>query len=289
LSSKDLDRLNRSYSRGDRRRSGRARMLQRRRRSVAALLVVLLGGLVAFRLTRDEPAPAGALQRRGPEPVAGGSPNPSPTSGEAERIPIKHVVFIIKENRTFDNYFGRYPGAEGTREGKTSTGETVPLAVAKDSFEPDLGHAFLDGVKSINGGKMDGFDTVTNGETMNGYTSFTRKGMPNYWRYADKFVIGDHMFSSMYGPTFPEHLYTVAAQSGRVVGNKDPIGGEGGYCDDLEEQVIRFSKMSRKEKRSVMKAEEANDADTIVQYWERVKACFNFEVLPDHLEKKGIS
>ena len=254
------------------------------------LAVLLVGGYGAFRIMRDGAAPAAPIQRRGgPPPVAGESPNPSPTEGEPQRMPIKHVVFIIKENRTFDNYFARYPGADGTETGKTSSGETVRLGVAEDVFEPDLGHAFLDGVKSINGGRMDGFDTVTNGETMNGYTSFTRKGIPNYWKYADKFVIGDKMFSSMYGPTFPEHLYTVAAQSGRVVGNKDPIGGEGGYCDDLEEQVIRFTKLSPKEKRIVMRAERNNDADTIVQYWERVRACFNFKVLPDHLERKGIS
>ena len=59
---------------------------------------------------------------------------------------------------------------------------------------------------------MDGFDLVTNGETMEGFSSFTRKGLPNYWAYADNFVLSDHTFSSMYGPTFPNHLYTVTAQ-----------------------------------------------------------------------------
>lgn len=209
-------------------------------------------------------------------------------TGEDGDIPIKHIVFIIKENRTFDNYFGRYAGANGATTGKTSTGETVKLSVATDAFEPDLGHAFLDGVKSINGGKMDGFDQVTNGETMNGYSAFTREGIPNYWAYADEFVLGDNMFTSMYGPTFPAHLYTVAAQSGRVIGNKDQTSTEGGYCDDINETVLRFQRLSLKEKREIMAAEEANDADTIVQYWEHVRACFNFEVLPDQLDKAGI-
>jgi phospholipase C len=263
-------------------------MLRRRRRTVSALVVIALlvgGGLI---LAREEPEEA-PVQRRGGPPLAGGEPSPSPEPSPGERIPIKHIVFIIKENRTFDNYFARYPGANGTRTGKTSTGETVELGVATDVFTPDIGHSFLDGVESINGGKMDGFDLVTNGETMNGYTSFKRDGMPNYWAYADEFVLGDNLFSSMYGPTFPEHLYTIAAQSGRVVGNKDQTNVEGGYCDDPGETVFRFEQMTKRQRRRVMEAERAADIDFIVQYWETVRACFDFEVLPDHLEKAGIS
>nr|MBA3430612.1 hypothetical protein [Actinomycetota bacterium] len=93
----------------------------------------------------------------------------------------------------------------------------------------------------------------------------------------------------MYGPTFPEHLYTVAAQAGRVVGNKDQTAGEGGYCDDPGETVFRFQNLSNKEREKVMKAERQTDVDTIVAYWEHVRACFDFEVLPDQLEKAGIS
>ena len=119
------------------------------------------------------------------------------------RTPIKHVVYIIKENRTFDNYFARYPGADGARTGRTSDGRTVPLTVAPDVLLGDLGHEFMDGVKAVNGGRMDGFDLVSNGEGLAGYSSFTRAGIPAYWAYADNFVLGDRMFSSMYGPTFP--------------------------------------------------------------------------------------
>ena len=42
-------------------------------------------------------------------------------------IPIKHVVVIVKENHTFDNYFGSFPGAEGTTTCKQVDGEHVPL------------------------------------------------------------------------------------------------------------------------------------------------------------------
>ncbi|CAN5674622.1 N/A [soil metagenome] len=291
MSSRDLGRLDGGPSRGARRRSSRARMIRRRRRTIGVGVVLAAVLAVGGTLLAGGAPEAPPQRRSGLEAAPGTDPGPSPKEEEEEEepIPLKHIVFIIKENRTFDNYFARYPGANGTDTGKTSTGETVELSVATDVFTPDLGHAFLDGVESINGGKMDGFDLVTNGETMNGYSSFTRKGMPNYWAYADEFVLGDNLFSSMYGPTFPEHLYTVAAQSGRVVGNKDQTNIEGGYCDDPGETVFRFEKLSNKERKAVMEAEKSVDLDTIVAYWEHVRACFDFEVLPDQLEKEGIS
>jgi phospholipase C len=46
--------------------------------------------------------------------------------------PIQHTVFIIKENRTFDNYFAGFPGADGVTWGRTSTGQQVPLTPTDD-------------------------------------------------------------------------------------------------------------------------------------------------------------
>jgi phospholipase C len=272
-----------------RKRAARRRMYQRRRRAVAVLLLIV--GVFAIRATLAEDDAtdlvAPGLQPRGPE--AAGQETPG-VDIEAEALPIKHIVFIVKENRTFDNYFARYPGAEGTTSGKTSDGETVELEVAEDIFEPDLGHSFVDGLESINGGRMDGYDLVANGETMNGYTSFTREGIPNYWAYADNFVLSDHTFSSMYGPTFPEHLYTVGAYAGDAVDNKNPIGGEGGYCADPEELVTAFERgISEKEEREIMEAEEALDLENVTKYWTKIRACFDFEVLPDQLIEEGIS
>jgi phospholipase C len=207
------------------------------------------------------------------------------------RESIEHVVFIIKENRTFDHYFGRYPGADGATRGKTSDGRVVPLETAPDVMGHDLGHSFEAGLVSVNGGRMDGFDRIMNGETMSGYTQFDRAGIPNYWRYADDFVLGDRMFSSMYGPTFPEHLYTVAAQAGRVTGNKIDRGEliPGGYCDDPSELVPRFIRLTQRQKDKVMNAEKRADVSTVKSFWETVWPCFDFKVLPDSLTDAGIS
>lgn len=237
----------------------------------------------------DGARPSPAPQQSTPSSTPG---DPSIDLGEAtlpEDHPIKHVVFIVKENRTYDNYFARYPGGEGTRTGKTSDGRTVELSVAPDVQEPDLGHSFFDGIISINGGEMNGFDRILNGDDLGGYNSFKRSGMPNYWAYADNFVLGDHHFSSMYGPTFPEHLYTVGGQAGDAVGNKLQTNAPGGYCDDPGETVYRFIKMTKKEQREVMRAEERVDLDKVGDFWEEVRACFDFEVIQDQLDQHRIS
>ena len=73
-----------------------------------------------------------------------------------------------------------------------------------------------------------------------GYSQHSRETLPAYWAYADRFVLADHFFTSMYGPTFPEHLYTVAAQSYGIVDNKTTTNVEGNYCDDDTEITKRF-------------------------------------------------
>ena len=137
------------------------------------------------------------------------------------------MIFLVKENHTFDNYFGKYPGADGATRGKTlqcdqgnTPGPTVKLTPAPYIYPHDLGHAFVPGLTAIDGGRMDGFNCVPLGDDMTGYTQFSRKTLPAYWALADRFVLADHFFTSMYGPTFPEHLYTVAAQSYGIVDNK---------------------------------------------------------------------
>ena len=205
-----------------------------------------------------------------------------------EDIPIKHIIYIVKENRTFDNYFARYPGADGATYGKTPDGR-VKLSVATDVLMPDLGHYFKAGMQAVNGGKMDGFTLVKNGETLNGYSSFTREGIPNYWAYADNFVLGDRMFSSMYGPSLPEHLYTVGAQAGRVISNKKGASGPGGYCDDREERVWWLPRLTDPERRTVYEAEERGMFGPIEALRKLKWPCFDFEVLPDLLNKAGIS
>jgi phospholipase C len=216
--------------------------------------------------------------------------------------PIEHVVFLIKENRSFDHYFGSYPGAEGATEGGTldcasyKDGPTVKLKPAPLVMPHDLGHAFYPGLRAINGGKMNGYNCVALGEDLTGYTQHSRETLPAYWAYADRFVLADHFFTSMYGPTFPEHLYTVAAQAYGIIDNKQVADTPGNYCDDPQETTKRFpiEDLSEAEASRIMRLEEninANPANLfkIASYTENTRTCINIKVLPDVLEREGIS
>jgi len=211
-------------------------------------------------------------------------------------VPIEHVVFMVKENRTFDTYFGKYPGADGATVGKTLDGRTVPLKPAPDVMPHDITHGFASGLYSIDGGKMDGFNIIGQGGDLSGYVQHSRKSIPNYWRYADRFVLADRFFTSMYGPTFPEHLYTVAAQAYQVVDNKSNADTPGNYCDDPREYTKRFrDDLSKRDLRTIMDLEDhivhprPDNLYRIAQYWESTRTCFNIEVLPDELERAGIT
>jgi phospholipase C len=217
--------------------------------------------------------------------------------------PIKHVVFLIKENRTFNNYFATYPGAEGSTTGGTlrctgnvcHPGDDYELTAAPDIQPHDITHGFSSGLYSINGGQMNGYNIIGSGQDMSGYSYFERDGIPNYWAYADRFVLADHFFTSMYGPTFPEHLYTVAAQAYGIVDNKTSTDHEGNYCDDPTEFTPHFRQdLTPAEQRQIMKYEEHYTDDfpnmiyKINPYWESIRTCIDVKTLPDKLEKAGI-
>ncbi len=136
------------------------------------------------------------------------------------RFPVEHVVFLIKENRTFDNYFGKFPGADGVTVGRISDGGTVPLRALVDRSSPDIDHSSGAARTAYAGGAMNGFNQILGGRAVDdagiphGYQQATQADIPNYWTLASSFVLSDHFFSSEAGPSFPNHLYTVAAQAG---------------------------------------------------------------------------
>lgn len=82
---------------------------------------------------------------------------------------IQHIVFIIQENRTFDNYFGAFPGANGATSGKISTGQTIPLIHESDRTPKDLQHGWAAAHHGMDQGKMDAFDQIAGGNNHGDY------------------------------------------------------------------------------------------------------------------------
>ena len=74
---------------------------------------------------------------------------------------IQHTVLIIKENHTFDNYFGTFPGADGATTGITSTGQVVPLVPMPDVYQAGLCNGWSCAIQAIDGGKVDKFDLIS--------------------------------------------------------------------------------------------------------------------------------
>jgi phospholipase C len=137
--------------------------------------------------------------------------------------PIHHVVVVIKENHTFDNYFGTFPGAEGTTQCVTSSG-TIPCPHAPDSTPRDLDHGRPNALAAWNEGGMNGWDSVATtsvgGDNL-AYAQYLQADIPNYWTYAENFTLGDHFFANVLGPSFPGHLFTIAAQAAWSYDNPD--------------------------------------------------------------------
>ena len=138
------------------------------------------------------------------------------------RARIKHVVFVLLENHSFDNVFGRFPGADGTTTAKSATQGTIPLLPAPPYNWHDINHDRSDTVTAIHHGKMDGFQWNA-GADLNGegqaFQQYTPAAIPNFWTYARHFVLADRAFASVASGTFPNRLYSVAAQSGGVITN----------------------------------------------------------------------
>ncbi len=160
---------------------------------------------------------------------------------------IKHVIVIMQENRSFDTYFGTYPGADGIpmQDGKPSVCVNNPAT--HQCEVPYVDHADINGggphsnvnaVADINGGKMDGFiaqaqsgrrgclnptdPACTNSATPDVMGYHTQSDIPNYWTYAKDFVLQDHMFEPNASWSLPAHLFLVSEWSADCTQHDNP-------------------------------------------------------------------
>lgn len=183
--------------------------------------------------------------------------------------PIRHIVIIDKENRSFDSMFGTFPGVNGATTYKAPNGEIRPLGHQPDQLQTDLAHDPESLRVGFDHGKMDRFGLVPYA-VQNGVdvadSQFHREDIPNYWRYASTFTLADNFFSDVLGPTFPNRLFAIAAQSARVFDNP-PIPYWG--CDAPRTYTVQ--QLTRTGRTHL------------------VYPCFDFQTLADLLDARHIS
>lgn len=143
-------------------------------------------------------------------------------SAAPPKPPIEHVIILFEENRSFDNYFGTYPGANGFDPRVAlpvfpRSKETVSPFHLKTLSTEDLSHAHGVALVAMDGGKMDGFVYAEKSNLTMGYYDY--HDIPYYWDYASEFVLCDNFFTSELGPSLPNHLYLIAGQSGGLYEN----------------------------------------------------------------------
>jgi len=190
----------------------------------------------------------------------------------AQNTPIKHVVWIIKENRSFDHMFGTFQGANGATHGKVCSGDTITLSHAPDA-SPNIVHSWESVKKAMNGGLMDHFDLNPGcgAPEYKCYSQYLESDIPNYFAMARSFLLADRFFMSLAGPSFPNHQYMIAAQSANAIANPAPNNGARAWgCDSPSNAMVRV-------------------LDPVTGKTTKVISCFDYPTLGDLLDSAAVS
>lgn len=213
----------------------------------------------------------------------GGAPSSAPFAGDIQpRSPlagsgkIQHVVFIVQENRSFDNLFQGYPGADTVPSGKNSHGQTIalqPVSLARQYIIDHSLNAFIaacDGAGKLPGTKCrnDGFDKEASFDGPNNpqYVYVPHSESKPYFDMAHEWVLADRMFQSHLDESFVSHQYVIAAQAQSSV---DLPSGDWG-CDGGSSDTVY----------TVTKKRALGPLQT---------ACFDYKTLGDELDAAGLT
>ncbi len=198
------------------------------------------------------------------------------TQVRVERAKITHVVYIIQENRSFNNLFQGYPGAYTVSSGKDSKGRIIKLSPLSLAFKYDIDHsakamfAACNGTGTLPGTKcrMNGFnreqlyDAPPHGQ----YVYVPHRESKPYFDMAHEWVLADRMFQSQLDESFVAHQYIIAAQAQSSVDL--PYGPWG--CEQGPSDFIYTIDQDRK-------------------YGSPEAPCFDYQTLGDELDRAGLS
>ena len=193
------------------------------------------------------------------------------TSGVSPATPaqpqkIKHVVIIMQENRTVDNLFNGFPGAD-TVQTAISYGHQLKLQAIPFEQGTDVDHSHLAWWKAWDNGLMDGFAHAVYPVPNLPYAYVPQSETVPYWTLAQRYTFGDRMFQSNSGPSFPAHQYMIAGQSADA--DENPSGTPWG-CDAPKTETVALIG--------------PNGTDLPGVY-----PCFDYLTMADLLDERGIS
>jgi len=127
---------------------------------------------------------------------------------------IQHVVIVIQENRSFDNMFSGFPGADAPDYGYAND-RRITLRETPLQDPGNIENNWRDAIGGWNGGKMNGFEVehFYGGPRDYAYARVPRSESAPYWAMASRYVLADRMFPTEFGPSFTSHLSLIAANT----------------------------------------------------------------------------
>ena len=173
----------------------------------------------------------------------------------------------MQENRTFDNLFNGFPGADTVSSG-ISNGQSIPLQPIPFEQGTDIDHSHIGWLAAWDNGKLDNFAHAKKAYPIPNlpYAYVPKAETVPYWTLASAFTLGDRMFQSNSGPSFPAHQYMIAGQSQQADENPDGAWG----CDATA--ATRVAQIG------------PNGTDLPGVY-----PCFDYQTMADSLDAKGVT
>jgi phospholipase C len=157
-------------------------------------------------------------------------------SGPTPRTPIRHFLMLMQEGHSFDNYFGRYPGADGLpgdaclpADPDRRGGRCVrPFHLGDRSAS--LPHSARTFRNQLNGGRMDGFvralSRIGAEQPQAPMGFYDARDIPFYWNLADRYVLFDRFFAASSGGSVSNHMFWLTGTPGdRRYPDRIPPGG----------------------------------------------------------------
>jgi phospholipase C len=150
---------------------------------------------------------------------------------------IKHVIMILQENRSFDSYFGTFPGAHGIPKGfcypDPKSGQCVVPAPNHNDQNNNGPHNSLAFAPDMDSGKQDGFIAtaeakgypVAEADSLVDY--HPQSDIPNYWSYAQHYVLADRFYEAVSSWSLPAHLFDVSGWAATCTLAKNPMSCTG--------------------------------------------------------------